>query len=81
MMFIGTETLVTQLENERSRVDQECMQPKCVQPDKIYVHYIERHYRNMVHPSNGCVSLSFDQDVDRRLPLLFLTIEAVDRRL
>ena len=55
MMIIGTETVVTQLENERSRVHATAM-PATGQ--KIYVHYIERHW-NMVHPSNGCVSLSF----------------------
>jgi hypothetical protein len=31
MMFIGTEILVTQFENKRSRVQ------KCLQPDKVYI--------------------------------------------
>ena len=62
MMFIGTETLVTQLMNERSKLKpateairerevQSACKPECMQPDKIYIHCIT-YKRTLKHGSS-----------------------------
>ena len=67
MMFIGTETLVTQLVYERSRMH------AVGKPDNIDIDYIERRWK-VAHPYNGCVSLYCDQNtgVDRHQLRFFL---------